>query len=154
VTDKADFSKLVSLHKHWITADAVQYHLRQSIKTTGTGQVTPTMGLDEIATHLSMFSVLSVWYSLLYVVVEGYMELECHDLTLDQLLAQKIYVDALRRFRNATFHFQEEPVPQKVMEFLDAVKSENWINKLNRALKSFLERELNIPEIARAMIDL
>jgi len=112
------------------------------------------MGLDEIATHLSMFSVLSVWYSLLYVVVEGYMELECHDLTLDQLLAEKIYVDALRRFRNATFHFQEERVPQKVMEFLDAVKSENWINKLNRALKSFLERELNIPEIARAMIDL
>jgi hypothetical protein len=151
VPEKAEIYKLVSLHKHWLTADAVQYHLRQSIKSTVVPQLTPD-SLDELARRLSEFSVLTVWYSLLYVVVEGYRELECEDITLDQLLAQSGHVDNLRRFRNATFHFQEEPIPQKVTEFLYAADSEVWINKLNRALKEFFERELNISEIARAMI--
>jgi hypothetical protein len=127
----------------------VQYHLRQSTKTEKALQLTPD-SLDELARRLSEFSVLTVWYSLLYVVVEGYRELECQDTTLDQLLAQIDHVENLRRFRNATFHFQEVPIPQKVTEFLYATDSDVWINNLNRALKAFFERELNISEIARA----
>jgi hypothetical protein len=151
MSEKTETYKLVSLHKHWLTADAVQYHLRQSIKSTGAAQLTPP-NFDELARRLPEFSVLTVWYSLLYVVVEGYRELECQDTTLDQLITQSYHVKNLRRFRNATFHFQEEPIPQKVTEFLYAADSDVWINNLNRALKAFFERELNISEIARAMI--
>jgi hypothetical protein len=95
---------------------------------------------------MSMFSVISVWYALLYVVIEGYRDLDIHDDDVDRLLAQVDYVSALRRFRNATFHYQEDPVPGKVMEFLTAPESERWIQDLNRAFDRFLTRELNIKE--------
>ncbi|HTV38341.1 MAG TPA: hypothetical protein VMF12_18070 [Xanthobacteraceae bacterium] len=95
---------------------------------------------------MSMLSVLSVWYALLYVVIEGYQEAKLHDEAVDELLAQEDYVSALRRFRNATFHYQGDPIPKKVMEFLTAQESEMWIRDLNRAFNRYLTRELHIAE--------
>jgi hypothetical protein len=79
----------------------------------------------------------------MYVVVEGYLELWCQDSAVDLLLAQSRYVDGLRRFRNATFHFHEDPIP-KMMEFLDEQGSEKWGQDLYRALKAYFEEQLSI----------
>jgi hypothetical protein len=95
---------------------------------------------------MSMFSVLSVWYALLYVVIEGYQGAKLHDKAIDELLAQEDYVSALRRFRNATFHYQGDPIPKKVMEFLTAPESEIWIRNLNGAFDRYLTHELHIAE--------
>jgi hypothetical protein len=102
---------------------------------------------------MSIFAALSVWYSLLYLVVEGYQELAYHDEQADLLLAHTKYVTALRLFRNATFHYQELPLSPKLMTFLEAKDSETWIKKLNRALRSFFERELDIAGLLDNSVD-
>ena len=98
-----------------------------------------------VGLHISTFYVLSVWYSLLYVVVEGFQSLRLHDQSVDELLAEEKYIDALRRFRNGTFHYQEEIIPKKLLDFVAVPESGRWIERLNGALNSFFIRELKIP---------
>lgn len=93
---------------------------------------------------MSVFYVLTVWYALLYVVVEGYTELRCRDSAVDALLAQDGMRDALRLFRNATFHYQQEPISPKMMRFLEMDDGADWARKLNSALKAFFEGALDI----------
>ncbi len=57
------------------------------------------------------------------------------------------YANALRRFRNATFHYEMNPLSPKIMDFLTAKESESWIGNLNRALDGFFVRELNIKDV-------
>jgi hypothetical protein len=136
----------IALHKHWITADAVSYHLRRSVE----GEPDSTLGVSaqslELATVLSNFAVVSVWYALLYVVIEGYRELSLTDTKLDELLSSEEFVESLRRFRNAVFHYQENPTPPKLLEFLTAPDSEKWINELNLSFKRYFERQLGMTE--------
>jgi hypothetical protein len=139
-----DYTKLVALHKHWVTADSINHHLRQSLSTPQEGS---ERALSDSGQMMSIFAALSVWYSLLYVVVEGYRELNYHDEQTDLLLAHAEYVTALRLFRNATFHYRGLQPSPKLMTFLEAKDSETWIQELNRALKNFFERELDIEEL-------
>jgi hypothetical protein len=136
--------QIATLHRHWCVADAVRYHLRQSDKARMPSADKTGLPAD-LGLHISTFYVLSVWYSLLYVVVEGFQSLQLHDESVDQLLSQEPYISALRRFRNGTFHCQEETIPKKLLEFVAAPESERWIKKLNAALNSFFIRALNIP---------
>ncbi len=69
-----------------------------------------------------------------------------NDIEIDRLLSQADHVERLRRFRNAIFHYQEDPISEKLMAFLLADNSENWIHELNRAFKKFFERELPLAE--------
>ena len=90
----------------------------------------------------SMMLRLSVWYALLYVVVEGYTELRHKDPALEELLAQTHMVDGLKRFRNAVFHYQKNPLSEKLLTFLETEESETLIGQLNRAFRSYFERML------------
>lgn len=144
--------RLASLHKHWVTADAVGLHLRRSL--TSSDPIDSTGVPDElrgVAEKLSAFAVLSVWYSLLYVVVEGYQELKLRDDEIDELLDRNSYLNMLRLFRNATFHFQKDPFTPKILEFLTAGDSEVWVKELNIAFKRFFERELSIVEVLQGL---
>lgn len=145
--------KLVALHKHWITADAIQYHMRRSIGRGPEIDVRLSPDIAEFAQAHSAFLMLSVWYGLLYVVIEGYQNLGLSDAPLDTLLSDLDRVSALRRFRNATFHYQEDPISKKIIEFLDAPESEIWINNVNRALKNYFESMFNIENTISALKD-
>ena len=46
------------------------------------------------------------WFAALHVVIEGWRELGLSDPTVDKLLRMRGKVDALRRFRNAVYHYQ------------------------------------------------
>ena len=133
---------LISLHKHWLNADAVKEVVNSPIKE-GHGLPEELAKFAELQTS---FAKLSVVYGLIYVVIEGYKELKCTDADIDELLAEAEFVDALRLFRNATFHFQKNPIPEKVMKFLDMPESEKWIRSLHRAFKMYFERNLPISE--------
>lgn len=135
--------KLISLHKHWLNADAV----KEVVATGIGGDHCLPEGLAEFAELHSSFARLSVLYGLIYVVIEGYKELKCTNPKADELLSQEDFVDALRLFRNSTFHFQKDPIPEKAMKFLELPESENWIRALHLAFKNFFEAELPIKEI-------
>jgi hypothetical protein len=74
-----------------------------------------------------------------------------HDAAVDALLAETEYVEAFRRFRNATFHYQKKPFSPKLLEFLEAEGSEKWAQKLHAALKSFFETNLPIEEFTEEL---
>ena len=84
---------------------------------------------------------VQVFYSLLYVVVEGYQELGCQDPEVDRLLSRTDLVDSFRRFRNAVFHVQRDPfLSPKLMEFLKSESREMWALDLYRALDAFFQK--------------
>lgn len=135
--------ELVSLHKHWLNADA----LRQVYLTKVPDYDEYPEELSEFAQMYSSFARLSVLYGLVYVVIEGYKELKLQHTEVDELLSEKEFVGALRLFRNSTFHYQKEPVPKKALKFLNMHESEIWIRKLHSAFKTFFEDSLFIEEI-------
>lgn len=135
--------KLVALHKHWINADAIKQVLLSEISEGSSNLPNEITQLAEI--H-SSFARLSILYGLIYVVIEGYKELKYSNKQIDLLLAQNDFVEALRLFRNATFHYQKKPISEKLLKFLELEESEVWIKKLHIAFKLFFEKELTIKE--------
>ena len=135
--------KLVSLHKHWINADSI----KQVVTTKIGGNSGLPDELSNLAEMHSSFSRLSVLYGLIYVVIEGYQELNCKDENVDSLLEKEDFVDALRLFRNATFHYQKKAIPEKVLKFLELKESETWIENLHVAFKLYFEKTLPIKEM-------
>jgi hypothetical protein len=139
------------LHRHWLAADSVSYHLRRSMRSAEVDRDAPPGPLAAMSVMVSMLSVMGAWYGLLYVVVEGYRDAKLQDDAIDRLLAQGDFVALLRRFRNATFHVQDEPLPRKLLDFMTAPDSEVWINALNSAFRRFFERRLDIATLVADM---
>lgn len=85
------------------------------------------------------FNVLATWWSMVYVLVEGYKEVETTHPKIDSLLEQVEKVDALRRFRNGMFHFQSEPIHDKLMTFAEIPGVEKWVDDLQSAFEEYTE---------------
>lgn len=142
-----DVIKLAALHRHWIIADAVRVVLRQKVvNPDGKGKDKYSPKDIELGELLSMMCRMQVWYALLFVVVEGYQELGYKYEPLDKVLEQEEYVKLLKRYRNATFHYQKEPINEKLVAFLDKEDSENWIRDLNKQLEAFFQHILPMEE--------
>lgn len=141
--------KLAALHRHWIVADAVRVVLQQKTTTSMQEKLAiHKFGVDHVAfgERVSMLCRMQVWYSLLYVVVEGYQELGQKFKPLEEVLTNGNYVNLLRRYRNATFHYQPDALNDKLIDFLDEKDSEIWIKELNKQLEAFLMSALPISE--------
>lgn len=140
--------ELAALHKHWCTADAVKLSVAAPVHD---GLPDWPEDLLALANMHSQFLRISVWYALLFVVVEGYRELKVDDPAINALLADEAMTDSLRRFRNAVFHFQEDPVGPKLMQFLQTPESETWVHQLHAAFKTFFENALPLKEIMHSL---
>jgi len=135
--------KIVSLYRHWVTADSIKESISFKFDTHGKAPAE----LEELANLHSANSRLSVFYGLIYVVIEGYKELKYQDPKIDSLLNNEEFVDALRLFRNSTFHYQKKLVPEKILKFLELHESEKWIKDLHHSFETFFEETLHIGEI-------
>jgi len=94
---------------------------------------------------------IEVYYALLYVVVEGYRAMEYKAQAIDDLLQKEEYVEQLRRFRNAIFHFQKTPITEKFLNFLEAKDSEHWIKELHAEFEKYFHANLPIGNILAAL---
>ena len=149
--------KIAVLHRYWILADSVRVVLRQRASTPNQEAAdVAKFGLEYVAfgENASMVARLQVWYALLYVVIEGYRELKLSFSPLDEVLASADYVELLRRFRNATFHYQADPLTDKLIDFLAKDDSENWIRELNKQLEAFFMQALPIESTLQAVAQL
>ena len=135
-------SSMVALHSHWLNADAVKVVINTDIPID---ESFPSE-IQKLSQLHSSFRRVSVFYSLLYVVVEGYRELNSVDEKVDSLLEAEDFVDALRLFRNAIVHYQKAPIPEKAMKFLETDNSEYWIQELHSAFRQYFEKQLPIQE--------
>jgi hypothetical protein len=87
-------------------------------------------------------------YSGIYLVIEGWKDLGLKDEKVDALIASP-YVDRLRLFRNATFHFQKEPMSWKHLQFFGTEEeaAEKWLNELySEFARYFRENTIPLPE--------
>ncbi len=81
---------------------------------------------------------LMYMYSALYVVIEGWKDLGLNDPKIDDLI-QSPFVDRLRRFRNATFHYQKDIISLKHLELFgtEEEQTELWLCELYCELSRF-----------------
>lgn len=136
--------EIISLHKYWITADAVKQVIFAEINL-GKDIGLPDYLIDLGKFH-SSFARLFVLYGLICVVIEGYKELKLIDEEIDSLLKKQEYVNTLRLFRNSVFHYQKDPIPEKGLKFFEAKGGEEWIRKLHKAFELFFLNRLPIKE--------
>ena len=129
--------ELVALHKHWITADSVNY----SMRARG-APPSEIKGVKDLGELHSRSLALFVWYGLLFVVIEGYQELKLKDNAIDELLKRTELVDLLRRLRNGTFHYQKNPLNPRITNFLLHDDTAKWLNQVNRAFNKFFVEKL------------
>ena len=81
------------------------------------------------------------WYSAMFVVIEGYLELRLSDPGIDRLLDSP-NVNLLKRCRNGTFHFQKDYFTPKHLEFMEQKDSVSWIREVTAAFSQFFLREI------------
>ncbi|WP_297576245.1 hypothetical protein [uncultured Deefgea sp.] len=102
----------------------------------------------ESSSDADFVGALAHWLASLYVVVEGWQELEKCDPAISNLISKyDDYYQLIRRFRNAVYHFQPKPMSEKITDFL-GTKSEGhaWSYALLFEFKRFLV--LTVPDDA------
>lgn len=73
---------------------------------------------EDHPTTMRTFAIISQWLASLYVVLEGWKELNDKDYRIDKILnISKKYPDLLRRYRNAVYHYQPKLFDRRFSEF-------------------------------------
>lgn len=86
---------------------------------------------------------LSIWFAMLYVVIEGWRKWEFSDARVDPLL-QSVHVNELRTHRNAVFHAEPFDAPA-VMRFVAEPARSKWLVEVSSAIRRALrERNANV----------
>lgn len=138
--EKQQFFRLMSLHKYFLNADFVRDVFMRRINR----EQSPAE--SDFATSMDDSIALSLWYAMVYVVIEGWRDAGISDPEVDELLGDD-RVDDLRRFRNQIFHYQPNYDNPKLLEFLgtgdaDALEATTWIRQTHAALGRAIERAL------------
>jgi hypothetical protein len=135
---------IVILHRYFIAANKMRIRFE---KTLTNPEVVNRFPNADPLTRLYMMHVddygvfMFYWYAGLYVVIEGFKELNLKDAKIEQLL-QAPNVEALRLVRNATFHFQKDGfISKKIIPFLESKDSVPWVHSLTEAFSEFFLRE-------------
>lgn len=140
--------KLISLHKYWIHCNICYNGFKNYVSTNVDTILESIKELDFLKFHLLNLDhhgfYRSYWYSSLYVVVEGYMELKLNIPEVDELLVETEFVDKLRLFRNSIFHYQKDIYNSKFLGVDDSDEFVEWIYKLHILLgKKIMEEMYN-----------
>ena len=142
--------QMLALYCHWLRASAIMQNIFCFEKDIPNTEDLPPDFLQMAKMQSSILS-MEVYYALLYVVVEGYRDMGYKAQSIDELLIKEEYVEQLRRFRNAIFHFQNTPISEKLLNFLEAKDSEHWIKKLHAVFEKFFHANLPVRNILAAL---
>jgi hypothetical protein len=121
----------LALHRYFIWANRMRTHFDNILS----GAV-PVKNFE-----IESWLYMSYWYAGLYVVIEGWRELQLNDAVIDSLLRSP-NVELLRRYRNGVFHFQKAYMDDRFMAFItEGVNEVAWVRELNEQLgRFFLEQ--------------
>jgi len=137
--------EIITLYRYF----AFAAHMRDLFRNATTPEAVKAEVADAKGLTLFLCSAPGMYllysYSGIYVVIEAWKELKLTDPKIDTLLGSP-FVNKLRRFRNATFHYQPELLSLKHLEFFgtEEEKTEVWLNDLYRELERFF-RENTLP---------
>ncbi|WP_215845082.1 hypothetical protein [Candidatus Pantoea bituminis] len=136
---------IIALHKHWYTADALKVVVCDDVIKIDLEDGLFTF--EALGDLHAAFLRISTWYSLLYVVVDCWIDLRMKDDEIDFLLSNKKMVEGLRQFHHAISHYQGDPMDSELMTFLEQEESEVWVRKTHQAFKNYIEKHLPIEEM-------
>lgn len=94
------------------------------------------------AEPMFVYPFMSYYYGGLYVLIEGWRELRLSDPTIDDLL-QSPHVDALRKYRNGSFHFQPDYFNDRLLALLPFTDSPQWIQAVRNAFSAWFLKHFN-----------
>jgi hypothetical protein len=121
-----------ALHKYYLWASRMKDHAQ----TCG---AQPEAGFEQKVWRQRMISYAALWLSLLFVVCEGWTELELKDPSVDALLGSP-HRDLLRRFRNGAFHFQSNYFDDRFTDFFVSDEPTQWAKELHAAFGAWFVR--------------
>lgn len=86
---------------------------------------------DEVIFLEHVHVYMSYWYGALYVVAEGWKDLNLEDEAIDKLLNSP-YLALLRKYRNAVFHFQRRFSHKGFMNLMfEGEEAGDWVRSLH-----------------------
>jgi hypothetical protein len=140
----AEIPPILSLHRYYCSATRMQDLYEAAIVSPERSEKQRTLAPDMFAIwlHSGPAGVLYYWYGTLFVVKEGYDELGLHDAQVDSLLADSAKVQALKRCRHGTFHFQRKYFDERFLELMREDGFVQWVRDLTTAFGVFLKKEL------------
>jgi hypothetical protein len=103
-------------------------------------------GDQQIAVGVEFMTFTQHWLASLYVVAEGWREIELSDETVNAMIDR--HLSDLRVFRNAVFHFQKTDTKHK--RFFDVVKF-NWAEELHAAIALYMQARARPPTLLKTL---
>jgi hypothetical protein len=85
------------------------------------------------------------WYGSLYVVVEGFRDLQLNDRIVEGFLGSR-NVNVLRRCRNGAFHFKPTYFSARSLKPIETPDFLAWVRELMTAFRGYFDRELKSAE--------
>lgn len=128
---KANDNEVFNLYKYFIWADSMKTAY-ENLLDRRTSEIIPVVKFEA---EYNLY--ISYWFGSLYVVIEGWNELNLKDKEIDSLLKSH-NVNLLRRYRNGVFHFQRDYFDERFMGFLrDGVSRIEWVQVLHGEFERF-----------------
>lgn len=123
--DRAD-NPINILHRYFIWANRMRIYFDETL------QKHKERKIDEHRFGIESMMYMSLWYGLLFVVIEGWQSLKLSDATIDELLKSPNVV-LLKKYRNATFHYPEkcEYQDERFENFFQEQTTVQWVRQLN-----------------------
>ena len=118
-----------TLHRYFICVSRLRLYLSNTVDEVGAKP--PKDGKGRRYWLLRVFTHLTYWLASLYVVVEGWRELNLTDERIDNLLRSD-NVERIRRVRNGVFHFQPDYFDKRFVEPFKHAGISEWADSLNQ----------------------
>ncbi len=114
------------LHRYFIWANKMRTHFDETLEKHSNQQN------NEHQFGIESMIYMSLWYGLLYVVIEGWKSLKLGDATIDELLRSP-NTDLLKCYRNASFHYPKKRKyhDERFENFFKESTTVEWVRKLN-----------------------
>jgi hypothetical protein len=137
---------IYALYRYWLIANSISTTYKQTVWSKP--EFISNEGFELIIANEKIVGLM-IWYSHLYVAIEGFMELGIKDPDILDLLKNEKTLNMLKILRNGVFHFQKDVniiLNDKVASFFLEKDTENWIRKINNKFEKFFVKELKIME--------
>jgi hypothetical protein len=133
--------ELKALHVYYLRASAA----REDMLAKAKDAIPKDDGSVDLLAIMECDRRMSVFYGLVYVVVEGFRGLGLSDPKLDMLFTDPL-LEKLRRYRNAIFHFQKQWfVSDKHMDFHDDPGAPEFMTSLWKEMNRWFSNHIARP---------
>jgi len=125
---------IYTLHRYFIWANRLRDHFRAEVQSQGPPPDDPS---ERGKWLIGPFGYFSMWMGMLYVVIEGWMDLRLSHPGVEKLIKED-NVRILKRYRNGVYHFQKTYFDRRCLEFIDKGDPiADWADDLHDELSNF-----------------